>query len=138
MITAPLLIAAALPASTGTLDLSIIGLRNTHGNVLVCLTANPRAFPDCSRDPLSHRMTVAANGAASLRFPDIAFGEYAVSLIHDENGNGKLDTRMMIPREGFGFSRNPVIVFGPPKFGAAEFAVGAGETAQTVRMKYMF
>ena len=65
-------------------------------------------------------------------------GIYAIALIHDENANGKLDTALMIPREGFGFSNNPAIVFGPPKFAAARFTVENGETTQSIKMKYMF
>ena len=67
----------------------------------------------------------------------LASGAYAVSLFHDENGNGRLDTILGIPREGFGFSRNPPIRFGPPRFDAARFAVTSGEAAQQVRLKYL-
>ena len=44
---------------------------------------------------------------------------------------------LMMPREGFGFSRNPAIGMGPPKFKSASFAVGAGVTPQAIKMKYM-
>ena len=124
-------------ADNATLDLSVAGLRNTKGHVLVCLTASSKAFPDCTKDSKAHKRTVKANAAASISFADLAPGTYAVSLIHDENANGKLDTAMAIPKEGFGFSRNPKITFGPPKFKAASFALPtAGK--QTVKMKYMF
>lgn len=126
-------IAAATPSA---LDLSITGLRNAKGNVLICLTANANAFPDCSKDAAAHKMIVPAAKAANVHFGDLAPGTYAVSLIHDENGNGKLDTAMMMPREGFGFSRNPAIRFGPPKFAAAQFSIGAGETVQAIKVKY--
>jgi uncharacterized protein (DUF2141 family) len=58
-------------------------------------------------------------------------------LIHDENSNNKLDTMLGIPREGFGFSRNPVIRFSAPKFAAARFNVTSGTVDETVRVKYM-
>lgn len=112
-------------------------MRNEKGNVLICLTANPKAFPDCSKDPAAIKRVVKASAAASVEFAGVAPGTYALSLIHDENGNGKLDTALAIPREGFGFSRNPKISFGPPKFAAAAFAVN-GNGSQQVRMKYMF
>lgn len=129
--------AAMAGPPVAALDLTITGLRSTKGNVLVCLTANPKAFPDCSKDPQSRSMTAPASRAALLHFEGVPAGYYAVSLIHDENGNGKLDTRLMIPREGFGFSRNPAIAFGPPKFASARFEVGTADAAQTVRVKYM-
>jgi uncharacterized protein (DUF2141 family) len=112
-------------------------LRSVKGNVLICLTSKPKAFPDCSKDANAHKMTVAAKNAATVEFAGITPGTYAISLIHDENGNGKLDTRVIIPREGFGFSRNPTITFGPPSFAAASFGVVAGVNSQSVKFKYM-
>lgn len=141
---APILALAALTVSVAAtasadsrLEVSVSGLRNDKGNVLICMTANPRAFPDCSKDPAAMKRVVKASAAASIDFSSVSPGTYALSLIHDENGNGKLDTALAIPREGFGFSRNPKISFGPPKFHAAAFAIN-GSGSQSVRMKYMF
>lgn len=103
--------------------------------MLVCITANAKAFPDCSKDAGATRMKVSTKQAHSMSVT-VPAGTYAVSLIHDENGNGKLDTALGMPREGFGFSRNPAISFGPPKFKSAAFVVN-GTAAQTVKMKYM-
>lgn len=128
---------AATASADSSLDVSVSGLRSKKGNVLVCLTGNSKAFPDCSKDPKAVKRTVKATAAGSISFGEVAAGTYALSLIHDENANGKLDTAMAIPKEGFGFSRNPKITFGPPKFKSAAFALnGAG--AQNVKMKYMF
>lgn len=70
--------------------------------------------------------------------PGLATGDYAVAAIHDENGNGRLDKRLVILREGFGFSRNPPIRFGPPAFADARFGLTPGSASQTIRMKYIF
>lgn len=74
---------------------------------------------------------------AELRFEGLPSGTYAVSLFHDENANGRLDTVLGIPREGFGFSRNPPIRFGPPRFSAARFALTSGDSVERVRLKYL-
>ena len=134
-ISTALVIGATQPSS---LDVTITGLRNVKGTVMICLTSNSRAFPDCSKDSHSHRLIVAAVKAGNVRFEGLAPGFYAISMIHDENMNGKLDKIMMIPREGFGFSRNPTIMFGPPRFAAAQFRIAEGSTAQAIRMKYIF
>ena len=119
-----------------SLDISINGKRSAKGNVLVCLTANPKAFPDCSKDPKARTAKIAASVPA-VNFEGLAPGAYAVSMIHDENANGKMDVRVFLPKEGFGFSRNPAITFGPPKFGAAAFQVSEGANNQTVKLRYM-
>lgn len=105
--------------------------------VRLCLTRQPAHFPDCNSDPAALRRSVAAGAAASIRFAGIDPGTYALSVIHDENGNGRLDRFLAIPREGFGFSRNPRIRMGPPRFDEARFEIGAGAVRQSVQMKYL-
>jgi uncharacterized protein (DUF2141 family) len=126
----------AAPA-TSTLDVSVYGLRSMKGNVLVCVTASPKYFPDCSKDPKSYRAKVAARESANVTFAGLNHGTYAVALLHDENANSKMDMAVFLPREGFGFSRNPAVVTGPPKFKSAAFLIGADEVSQRVKMKYM-
>ena len=111
------------------------GLRSQRGNIIICLTRDPDHFPDCDGDPAGRRITVPAATAAA-QFPSLPSGEYALALIHDENGNGRLDKTFGVPREGVGFSRNPRLVFGPPRFSAAQFPVGASPVEESVRLRY--
>ena len=60
-------------------------------------------------------------------------GTYAVAIYHDENGNKKFDKNFFgLPTEGFGFSNNPGILFGPPDHDEAAFEVG--DTPVTVHI----
>lgn len=129
----PLLVSAAPPAG---LELSIAGQRSPRGLLQICVTRDPAHFPGCTDDAQAIKRSVPA-AQASLRFDDLPSGAYAVALFHDENGNGKLDTVLGIPREGFGFSRNPPIRFGPPRFAAARFALTSGDSEQRVKLKYL-
>ncbi len=133
------LLPAAAPATPGgaSLELDVSGLRSSKGLIRVCLTADPANFPGCTDDRRAITRSVPA-GQHVIRFDGLAPGTYAASLIHDENANAKLDTFMGVPREGFGFSRNPRITFGPPKFAAAQFALGPVAQVQQVVMRYMF
>ena len=128
---------APVPALSASIDLAITGLRSEKGNVLVCLSANPEYFPDCTEDKKARKLKVSATHAASIQIAGVKPGIYAVALIHDENANGKMDLRLFLPREGFGFSRNPRIGMGPPKFKSAQFTVGADDERYDVRMKYI-
>ena len=129
--------AATATSAPATLEVNISGLRSMKGNVLVCVTANPRFFPDCSKDPKSFRATLPARDSAQVSFRGLAQGTYAIAVVHDENGNDKMDMAIFIPKEGFGFSRNPAIVAGPPKFKAASFVIDAAQISQRIKMKYM-
>ena len=131
--SATLLLGAASP---GALELDIAGLRSAKGLVQVCLTRDPETFPGCTDDAFAIKRKVSAR-TTRLAFDGLPTGAYAAALIHDENGNDRLDTVLGIPREGFGFSRNPAIGFGPPKFVAARFAVATGANGQRIQVKYL-
>ncbi|WP_420381749.1 DUF2141 domain-containing protein [Novosphingobium sp.] len=134
---APATATAAAAAITVIVTITIAGLRNTHGNILACLTTRPATFPDCDKDPQSLRLTVPARNGPALVFRHVVPGIYAVSLFHDENANGRLDKTMGIPSEGYGFSRDAAILFGPPKFDAAKVAVGAADIVLPVKIRYI-
>ncbi len=148
LIAAPLLLAgnsaapapvAPAPASTSQANLTVnfSGLRSTKGFVRACLTRDPRFFPNCDKDPHALKQSVAASPNAHLSFTGVASGDYALSVLHDENANNRADMLFGIPREGFGFSENPRIRFGPPKFDAARFKVGSADLTKEVRLQYM-
>ena len=43
----------------------------------------------------------------------------------------------MMPREGFGFSRDAPVRMGPPDFEEAAISIGSSPFQQTIRMRYM-
>ncbi|MGB5077156.1 MAG: DUF2141 domain-containing protein [Sphingorhabdus sp.] len=130
---------SGLSAADGTVvNVSVSGMRNVKGQLMVCLTRNPKGFPDCSKDSTAIKKLVPAAQAQNFAFDGVAPGTYAIAIVHDENKNNKMDLRLFIPKEGFAFSRNPTITVGPPKFKSAAFVVGSTETKQSVKMKYMF
>lgn len=118
------------------LDVAFDQVRSAKGALRICLTAAPENFPTCVDDHNATRRSVPAD-AGSLRFEGLPHGNYAVAVIHDENGNKKLDKIAGIPREGFGFSRNPPIRFGPPRFSAARFAINSDAEKQQVKLRYI-
>lgn len=124
---------AATPVAE--LEVDITGLRDNHGLLRLCVTANPAKFPSCVGDPRALSRSVPAS-QPTLHLGPLPRGDWAVAVIHDANGNGKLDTTMGIPREGFGFSRNPPLGFGAPKFAAARFALD-GDTVEKIRLRYL-
>lgn len=123
-------------APVGRLDVSVDGIRSAKGLIQVCLTADPANFPGCVDDAGAVTRRVPAR-ARSVSFDGLPAGTYAVAIIHDENGNNQLDTFAGIPREGFGFSCNPRIGFGPPRFAAAQFHLTGDAAVQQVRMHYI-
>lgn len=122
-------------APTGSLDVRIDRLRSSKGVLRICLTADPKNFPGCVDDARAITRSVPAS-EHEVQFSGLPYGQYAIAVIHDANNNAKLDTLLGIPREGFGFSRNPTINFGPPRFKSAEFGVESAPVTQTIEMRY--
>ena len=74
------------------------------------------------------------DSAAPFIIDDLPAGDYAVSLFHDRNRDGKLNTNFLgIPKEPFGFSNNPRVMFGPPSFDESHFSLKESET-KTIRI----
>ena len=134
--SAALLLSLSGAVATGEVSVDVSNLRSHKGMVRVCLTADPDNFPACIDDADAITRSIPAS-AAGTRFEGLPRGDYAVAVIHDENNNKKLDTFAGIPREGFGFSRNPPITFGPPRFAAARFTLGSDADRQQIRMRYL-
>ncbi|MEO5865609.1 MAG: DUF2141 domain-containing protein [Sphingomonas sp.] len=123
-------------APTAELSIDIAKLRSAKGMVRICLTADPANFPSCVDDARALTRSIPAS-ENRLVVPGLAQGAYAIAVIHDENSNKRLDTLFGIPREGFGFSRNPPVGFGAPRFAAARFALGGDAQTQQIVMRYL-
>lgn len=136
---AAMVLCAATPPNRGELAVTVTDLRNTKGVVRVCMTSDPKAFPDCRKDPKSLRQTVPAAERVELMFRNVAPGHYAISLLHDENENGRADRALgMMPKEGFGFSRDAKLRMGPPSFQSAAFDFDGSAQVLNIRMRYIF
>ena len=62
-------------------------------------------------------------------------GEYAISVHHDDNDNGKMDTNFIgIPKEPTGLSNGAVPKFGPPKYKDAAFLVGNEDLEMPIKL----
>lgn len=128
---------AAAPASAGDVVISVTDLRNTKGVVRACMTTRADIFPRCIKDPDSHRVVVPAAEVVEIRFTGVKPGKYAIALLHDENNNGKADRAAgMMPKEGYGFSRDAPVRMAPPKFADAVFDQGESTQRMTIKMRY--
>lgn len=129
---------AAMPAQADEVVITVTDLRSPEGEVRACMTREESIFPKCIKDPASYRAVVeAGEKTVTIRFAGVKPGKYAIALLHDENGNGKADRALgMMPKEGYGFSRDAKVRMGPPDFEDAVFEHAAGRQELTIRMRY--
>jgi uncharacterized protein (DUF2141 family) len=126
------------PSSANRIHVEISGLRNDKGQVMCSLYSSADGFPKNGDKAVAHSKSPISNAHAVCDFPDVKEGTYAVSVFHDENSNGKLDTNFMgMPREGVGASNNAKGHFGPPKFAAAAFRFSGGRLELKITITYL-
>ncbi|MFH6983556.1 DUF2141 domain-containing protein [Marinoscillum sp. 108] len=71
----------------------------------------------------------------SVTFEGLPSGEYAISIYHDENGNGQLDANFMgIPTEDYAFSNNAPSRFGPASYSDARIEVSTNNNTHTINL----
>ncbi len=127
----------AQPKPTCGFDVEVTQVK-PGGVVWVLLFDDTGTFPT-KRDKANRRVDVVPNGdTLQVAFEGLTCGaEYAVAVVHDENGNGKLDTGLFrIPREGLGSSRNARGFMGPPSFADAKVTAAPGRTAVPIKLNY--
>ena len=99
----------------------VTNIKTDTGKVYLALYNNKNSF--LSKTLLGKKVDIK-NGVAEAAFTDLPEGEYAISVFHDENDNGKLDSNFMgIPKEPYGFSNNASGFMGPPKWEDAKILV---------------
>lgn len=130
--------AQAQPAQENQIRVEIVGFRNDKGQVLCALFSSAGDFPKRADKAVAQSTSIITNRHAVCEFPRVTPGTYAVSVIHDQNSNGKLDTNFMgIPREGVGASNDAKGHFGPPKFDAAAFRFSGGRLELKITISYL-
>lgn len=103
------------------LFIKVKNLKSKKGKIQIALWDNASGFPDEHSTALE-RITLNANSGLEAQISNLKPGRYAVGLFHDKNSDLILNTNFMgIPKEGFGFSNNPKILFGPPSFSTSSF-----------------
>lgn len=121
----------------GEIVLRVVDISSNLGEIRAALYTSPEGFPD-DTDKSAYRISsvVDESGDMILVFRDIPMGEYVVAVFHDENNNGKLDkTTKGIPLEPLGFSNNPAMKFGPPKYENAVFVKDKNDVEMTISLK---
>lgn len=124
----------SLSSKAATLEVEVHELKSDKGIISYLLFKDKSGYPD--KPEKSFRQGSIPAHKHSFILPDIPEGKYAMTFIHDENNNGKLDTTIGIPTEGFAFSNNPKVFFGPPSYGKVKFKVPLSKPLK-IKMKYL-
>jgi uncharacterized protein (DUF2141 family) len=146
---AAILLAATLPmlpasaqttsaaAGANQLDIQVVGLRSNSGEVGCSIFSDHKAYPSDDSKVLKHVWAPIHDNKADCIFKDLAPGQYAAVVFHDENGNHKFDENAFgMPKEGYGFSNDAPATFSAPKFDAAAFNYPGKSQTVVIHIRY--
>jgi uncharacterized protein (DUF2141 family) len=110
-----------------TLQLKFTNLGNLKGRMALAVFDNPDSFPDrANKAVLTKFFPITTPGNVMVVNIDLKPGRYAIAAYLDANSNGTLDKNLVgIPKERFGFSKNPTVQFSAPNFNECEIEVRA-------------
>jgi uncharacterized protein (DUF2141 family) len=128
------LAAGAIADGPGRVVVTVVGFESDTGQAMVALFDDAEDYP--MRGQIADRSARVVDGQASVTFTDLAPGDYAISVFHDVNDNGELDTGFMgIPKEPIGASNDAKGRFGPPKFADARIEVTETPMEVTIHLQ---
>ena len=129
---------AQAPSASNGIRVDVRGLRNGRGGVDCYLFDSADGFPGELGKAVKRVVAPIAGTGATCRFDAAPPGAYAVAVVHDEKGTGKLERNVVgIPTNGVGVSNDAPGYFGPPSFAAARFTYAGGEKTLVVHVRYL-
>ena len=124
------------PMAASGIRITIHSLRNDEGTVLLSMFKSADGYPGKNEKAVRQAKGKVKGGTCEIILENVPAGTYAISILHDENNNGKMDTKAFgIPKEGYGASNDAKATFGPPSFADAKFE-HQQETPLRIKMRY--
>jgi uncharacterized protein (DUF2141 family) len=127
------LLTSSATFAQASLEITVKNIKEEKGSIRIGLFTTEKDF---LKNATQGKIVKASGKEVTVVFENLKPGDYAVSVIHDENENGELDSNMVgIPKEGFAFGNNAMGTFGPPSFDKAKISLTKSEK-QIVKLKY--
>lgn len=101
-----LLTAFSINALAQQVIINVIGIKEAKGNIMIGIYNSPVNFTKVESE-IKCIIVPADSETVSVTITDLEEGEYAFTVLHDKNANGKCDYNLLgIPKESIGFSNN--------------------------------
>lgn len=124
----------SLAQQTTSLELIIRNPKSNKGTIQVLIFNSEVGFPSEPKRAFLALVLPISNLSSRKIIENLPPGEYAISVFHDEDGDGQMKKNSLgIPLDRFGFSNNPTLYFGPPSF--AKCAISVKNTTQKIEIK---
>lgn len=137
-VSLPMKTANAKAASANNLSITVSGItgiqkKGNSGNIIIAIYDSAKAFNANTTNIHSLVSLKATRSTMKITLRNFPKGRYAVSVLHDKNGNGHMDFgKNQLPSEAYAYSKN-VGTMSVPTFKDAEFS-HKSNTALSVKM----
>jgi uncharacterized protein (DUF2141 family) len=134
-----LFISGALSAAdaplTGTLTMVITGFKSGKGMARIEVMDSDAAYANETKALCMIKSRIIGN-KVELSLKGLPYGQYAIVVHHDVNGNGVMDKNLVgAPKEPYGASNNVRGKFGPPDYDRIRFNLNAPEVVQQITVQ---
>ncbi len=123
----------------GQIVLFIDSIKSNQGNIRIHLYNYDKRkyFPTKTEHCYKLKVGNIENGKCLVKFDDLPFDTYCLSVHHDENANQSMDlTFFGLPDEGWGISNNVKLWYRIPKFDECSFKLDKRIKIINVEMRY--
>lgn len=97
------------PATAADITITVQGIRNDTGKIAALAFVKADGFPDRVALAKAQSQVNAQKGAVTLVLKNVPAGKVALTILHDEDGDGKLKRNIVgIPQEGVGMTGKPL------------------------------
>jgi uncharacterized protein (DUF2141 family) len=112
----------------GNIKIEVSGFKSDDGKarILIFSLKEKDGFPSDQKNAYLKKIISIENQKVQIEIKDIPFGEYAISVHHDINNDGKVNKNWIgIPKEGLGCSNDAKGNYGPPSYNQAKFILNS-------------
>lgn len=115
----------------------ITNIRNSNGRIQLQVFRNQDEFSTRAKFRQYYvDKKKMKDGKVPLKITDLPKGVYGLALLDDENKDGDMDYRLLVPTEGFGFSNYYHTGLKKPKFDKFKFNLDSDKKI-LMRVRYM-
>jgi uncharacterized protein (DUF2141 family) len=133
---AALLLGTATHVAAADLQVTIARVLPQRGELLVALFNRAEGFPDKVAPSQPAQRIRPESDPAVLHFTGLPEGRWAVMVLQDLNGNGRMDTNLFgLPVEPYGASNNRLPRLQPPAFEDAVVELGPQGAAIRIELR---
>jgi uncharacterized protein (DUF2141 family) len=118
------------------LKVEVVDVRVKKGQLIYGVFKTADGFPRDQKKSVYWKVVPADTNTVVFEC-DLPPGRYGASVLHDENGNGDMDTNLVgIPTEGYGVTNNPKPKYRAATFKESQFDLPAAGATMKISVQY--